>query len=96
MPNAFNFSASPFDSLTNQEQALVRARVDIAYFREGDIILDVGAAPEHLYVLIKGRVAQLDGEETLHSYGPDDTLDGLCLVYGCTSHRFVGQDEVLA
>ena len=74
MPNAFNFSASPFDSLTNQEQALVRARVDIAYFREGDIILDVGAAPEHLYVLIKGRVAQLDGEETLHSYGPDDTF----------------------
>ena len=68
MPNAFNFSASPFDSLTNQEQALVRARVDIAYFREGDIILDVGAAPEHLYVLIKGRVAQIDGEETLHSY----------------------------
>ena len=96
MPNAFNFSASPFDSLTNQEQALVRARVDIAYFREGDIILDVGAAPEHLYVLIKGRVAQLDGEEMLHSYGPDDTFDGRGLVAGRTSHRFVAQEEVLA
>jgi CBS domain-containing protein len=54
MPNAFNFNASPFDSLTQHEQRLVRASVDIAYFPEGDVVLDVGTAPTHLFVIIKG------------------------------------------
>ena len=31
MPNAFNFAASPFDSLTQQEQRLVRNHVIIAH-----------------------------------------------------------------
>ena len=42
MPNAFNFAASPFDCLTPDEQRLVRASVDIAYFPEGAVVLDVG------------------------------------------------------
>ncbi len=96
MPNAFNFNSSPFDSLTRQEQALVRGHIDIAYFRKDEIILDVGAVPKHLYVIIKGRVAQLEGGEILHLYGPDDTFDGRGLVAGTSSHRFVAQEEVLA
>ena len=63
MPNAFNFAASPFDSLTQQEQRLVRNHVDVVYFRAGEVILDVGTAPTHLFVVIKGYVAQFDGEE---------------------------------
>ena len=53
MPNAFNFSASPFDCLTAEEQSLVRDNVDIAYYPEGAVVLDVGNAPEHLFVIIK-------------------------------------------
>ena len=59
MPNAFNFSSSPFDCLNIQEQKLVKDSVDIAYFKEGEIILDVGAAPTHLFILIKGYVRQI-------------------------------------
>jgi len=36
MPNAFDFSASPFDCLVEDEQKLVRDSVDIAFFREGE------------------------------------------------------------
>ena len=43
MPNAFNFSASPFDCLNPDEQRLVKDSVDIAYFPEGKTILDIGA-----------------------------------------------------
>lgn len=63
MPNAFNFSASPFDCLNPDEQRLVRNNVDVVYFPEGETILDVGAAPTHLFVIIKGFVNQMEGNE---------------------------------
>ena len=49
MPNAFDFSASPFDCLAADEQRLVRDAVDIAYFREGETLLDAGIEPVHLW-----------------------------------------------
>jgi CBS domain-containing protein len=96
MPNAFNFSASPFDCLTPEQQRLVRASVDVAYYPEGETILDVGAEPSHLFIIIKGFVTQYEGDEVITIYGPDDTFDGRGLVAGKTSSRFVAQEEVVA
>jgi CBS domain-containing protein len=96
MPNAFNFSASPFDCLTPDEQRLVRDSVDVVYYPEGEAILDVGTTPTHLFVIIKGFVTQYDGDEVITTYGPDDTFDGRGLVAGKTSSRFVAQEEVVA
>lgn len=99
MPSAFNFAASPFDCLTPDEQALVRERIDIAYFRPDDTILDHGQAPEHLFVVIKGFVqqyAQGDSAQAIASYGPDDSFDGRSLVAGRVNGRFVAAEEVLA
>ena len=95
MPNAFNFSASPFDCLTQDEQRLVRNSVDVAYFPAGQTILDVGAAPTHLFIIIKGFVTQLDGQEVVTTYGPDDSFDGRGLVAGKVSSRFVAAEEVV-
>ncbi|MBY0454760.1 MAG: CBS domain-containing protein [Burkholderiaceae bacterium] len=96
MPNAFNFSASPFHCLRPDEQELVRRSVDIAYFRKGAVVLEVGAAPTHLFIIIKGYVTQTEGDEVLATYGPDDTFDGRGLVAGRVSSRFVAAEEVLA
>jgi len=96
MPNAFNFSASPFDCLDSDEQRLVRDSVDVAYFREGETILDLGIVPTHLFVIIKGHVTQFDGNEVVTTYGPDDTFDGRALVAGKVSSRFVATEEVVA
>ena len=96
MPNAFNFAASPFDCLNADEQRLVRASVDIAYFPEREIILDVGAVPTHLFVIIKGYVTQVDGDEVITTYGPDGCFDGRGLVAGKVSSRFVAAEEVVA
>ena len=96
MPNAFNFAASPFDCLTLEEQRLVRDSVDVVYFPEGQTILDVGAAPSHLLVIIKGYVTQMDGNEVVTTYGPDDTFDGRSLMAGKVSSRFVAVQEVVA
>ncbi|CAB5715208.1 Predicted signal-transduction protein containing cAMP-binding and CBS domains [Delftia tsuruhatensis] len=96
MPNAFNFSASPFDCLAPDEQALVRGGVDIAYFPEGAVVLDVGSAPTHLFVIIKGHVVQTEGDEVLATYGPDDSFDGRALVAGRASSRFTVAEELVA
>jgi CBS domain-containing protein len=96
MPSAFNFAASPFDCLTAGEQQLVRDSVDIAYFREGETLLDRGAEATHLFVVIKGYVSEYDGDEIVATYGPDDSFDGRSLVAGRSSSRFVATEEVLA
>jgi CBS domain-containing protein len=96
MPNAFNFSASPFDSLGPIEQRLVRDSVDIAYFRTGDTILDVGTQPSHLFVIIKGLVHQYEDGEIINTYGVDDCFDGRGLVAEKVTSRFVAAEEVVA
>lgn len=96
MPNAFNFSASPFDCLSPDERRLVRASVDIAYFPEGAVVLEQGAVPTHLFILIKGFVTQSEGDEVQATYGPDDSFDGRGLVAGRASSRFVAAEEVVA
>ena len=96
MPNAFNFSVSPFDALTPAQQQLVQDSVDIAYYPEGTVILDVGASPSHLWVNIKGHVAEYEGEDIVASYGVNDVWDGRALVAGRSSHRFVASEELLA
>jgi CBS domain-containing protein len=96
MPNAFNFAASPFDCLTSAERQLVRDSVDIGYFKEGAAILEPGVQPQHLFVLIKGHVREMDGEECVNTYGPDDCFDGRALVARQVSNRFVAAEEVLA
>jgi CBS domain-containing protein len=96
MPNAFNFSASPFDCLSPNEQRLVRNSVDVAYFRAGETILDMGTEPTHLYIIIKGYVNQLDGDEVVSTCGGEDCFDGRALLAGRVSNRFVAAEEVVA
>ncbi|CAM3706000.1 DUF294 nucleotidyltransferase-like domain-containing protein [Polaromonas hydrogenivorans] len=96
MPSAFNFSASPFDCLTPDEQLLVQDSVDIAYFPQGATILAPGAQPTHLFVIIKGFVQQFDGNDVVTTYGPEDCFDGRGLMAGKVSSRFVAAEEVVA
>src|SRR5689334_12182010 len=96
MPNAFDFTASPFDRLDADERRVVRDHVDIAYFREGETLLEPGSEPEHLFVVIKGHVSQVDGDEVVATYGRSDTFDGRSLVAGRASSRFVAAEEVVA
>jgi CBS domain-containing protein len=77
MPNAFNFSSSPFDCLTSDEQRLVRDSVDVVYFRQDTTILDQGIEPSHLFILIKGFVTEYDGDDIVTTYGPNDSFDGV-------------------
>lgn len=95
MPNAFDFSSAPFDGLSAEERQLVAQNVDIAYYREGDVLLAPGVPPTHLFVIIKGHVTQWSGDEHLATYGPQDCFDGRALLAGQASDRFVAAEEVV-
>lgn len=96
MPNAFDFGASPFDCLSSDERQLVRDHVDIAYFREGQALLEPGVEPSCLFVVIKGHVAHHEGDELVATLGPQDVFDGRALVTGRVVGRFSAAEEVLA
>ena len=96
MPNAFDFTASPFDCLDAAEKRIVRDSVDIAYFRADETLLDPGVEPSHLFVVIKGHVTQFDGDEPVATFGPSDCFDGRSLVAGRASSRFIAAEEVVA
>ena len=63
MPSAFNFSASPFDCLSPDQQQLVQASVDVARFAKGQAVLEPGVQPTHLFIITQGFVQQFDGDE---------------------------------
>lgn len=96
MPSAFDFSTSPFDTLDADERAIVRDSVDIAYFRDDEVILEAGVEPGYLFVIIKGHVSEYEGEELVATFGPNDSFDGRSLVAGRASTRFVAAEEVVA
>jgi CBS domain-containing protein len=96
MPNSFNFSESPFDCLTAQEQRLVRDSIYTVYFPKGEVLLDIGSRPTHLFVIIKGLVLQNENGEVVHSYAVNDCFDGRGLVAEKVSSRFVAAQEVVA
>ena len=95
MPNAFDFTASPFDCLDAAEQRIVRDSVDIAYFRADETLLGPGIEASHLFVVIKGHVTQFDGDEPVTTFGPNDCFDGRSLVAGRPSSRFIAAEEVV-
>jgi len=52
----FDTQNPPFDRLTLQEAAELKAALDIAYYAPGDVIVAKGSAAEHLNVVIKGSI----------------------------------------
>jgi CBS domain-containing protein len=96
VPNAFNFSAAPFDCLSGDERRLVRDSVDIVLLHDGQQLLAPGEPVGHVFVLIQGHVQQWEGGELLATFGTDDCFDGRALAAGQASHRFVATGEGLA
>lgn len=95
MTNAFSFGASPFDCLTPDQRQRVLEHVELVHFDAGDTLLDADCDATHLFVIAKGQVHELDGEEIVASHGPDDSFDGRALMAGRASHRFVAVDDVV-
>jgi len=85
----FRFDVSPFQCLDAAQRRQLLAAIDLVPITAGQVLLQPGDAPEHLYVLVQGQVQQWDGDELSAQYGPDDTFDGRALVAGQAGSRFL-------
>ncbi len=96
MPKSFNFNAPPFDGLTGEQQQWVRDSVDIGYYPAGAGVLSPDTEPDHLFVVIKGHVQQVEQDEVVCVYGPGACFDGRSLVSGRVTGFFTAAEEMLA
>ena len=88
-------ATAPFDRLSSDEADALRGVLDIAYFRPDETIIAEGAAPEGLYVVIKGAVEEREQGELVGLLGPKDFFDSRALVQGAGVSSFVAREETL-
>ncbi len=88
-------AAAPFDRLTPDETEILQKALDIVYFRPGETIIAEGAAPEGLYLVIKGCVEERRQEELAGLLGPKDFFDTRALVQGVGVSAFIAREETL-
>lgn len=98
MPDKFNMQSPPFDRLTASQQQSLRAALDVAYFREREVILHSGQPCTHLHVLIKGTVEEraADSKEIYAHYANDDLFDVRAIFEGSTKHHYVALEDTLS
>ncbi|KHT41598.1 DUF294 nucleotidyltransferase-like domain-containing protein [Vibrio sinaloensis] len=97
MPDKFNMQSPPFDRLDEKQQTSLRASLDVAYFREKEVILKANSDSQHLYILIKGAVEERseDGQEIFAHYANDDLFDVRALFEGQAKHHYVALEDTL-
>jgi CBS domain-containing protein len=97
VPEQRSFIANipPFDRLNASELDTVTAAVDVEYFKSGTKLINRGASPSYLYIIIKGIVEEHapDGSITLHE--TQDTFSALALLSGTCQSDFTVQEEAL-
>ena len=91
----FNFTDSPFDVLSHAEQAQLEACTDIVFFADKSLIQGPEQSIDALYVVIKGVVREMLGDETISLYRENDSFDARAMVVGQTPHHFFVQEEAL-
>ena len=95
MAQPFDAGHAPFNRLNPEEIGIVRAALDIGYFRPGETIIARDGAPDSLFIVIKGCVEERAGDEVVALRGPGDAFDSRALVEGRGSNAFVAREETL-
>ena len=91
----FDLTHPPFDLLTMAEASALSASADILYFSDEQEILACGSPVDALYMVMKGLVREMSGEDIVGVYREHETFDCRALATGKTVHRFVAHEEVL-
>ncbi|WP_428773257.1 DUF294 nucleotidyltransferase-like domain-containing protein [Vibrio sp.] len=98
MPDKFNMQSPPFDRLSDSQQSRLRAALDVAYYRDKQVLLTPDAPSSHLHILIKGTVEERskDGQEIFAHYANDDLFDVRSLFEGQPRHQYVALEDTLS
>ena len=97
MPDKFDMHSPPFDRLDERQQNKLRASLDVAYYRDKEVLLTTNGDSQHLHILIKGAVEErsANGEEVFAHYANDDLFDVRALFEGKVRHHYIALEDTL-
>jgi len=99
--DAFKMSNLPFSLLRHSEQKILLASLDLSYYQRGETILSVGGQSEGVYIVLKGRVAEIDPDDAAENqhafmrYENEDYFGGWSAIHGSAIHNFVAEEETI-
>jgi len=93
---AFSFASAPFDGLSASEQALLLASVEPARFARDAVLLTPESPVGHAWLLVEGRVQQIEAGEVVALDGPGDLCAARAALAGRSSGLLRALDDVLA
>lgn len=101
MSDSFKMSNLPFSLLRSSEQKILLASLDLSYYQRGETILSVGGQSEGVYIVLKGRVAEIDPDDVAENqhafmrYENEDYFGGWSAIHGSAIHNFVAEEETI-
>ena len=83
----------PFSLLGTAGRHRLHQGTDLAYYEPGDIILEAASPSDHVYVVHKGSVAELDvkapdGRSQVGVYAAGDLFGAISVLNGKSRYRF--------
>lgn len=98
MPDKFNMQSPPFDRLTEEQQQRLRSSLDVAYYRNKDVLLKSGEAASNLFIIIKGAVEErsADDSEIFAHYANEDMFDVRSQFDESAKHKYVALEDTLS
>ena len=88
-------NVKPFDNLQEYELNELSSGLDIVYFKENQIIMDIQKPAEFLYFVIKGVVHEKDEEEIFSVYTKNEYFDPITLIENRVKHQFITVEETI-
>ncbi len=103
MSNEFDLTHPPFDLLTEDEQQQLLTRLDIGYFSNNEIIIEAGQSSNHVFVVMKGAVAEVDPRlqdnadgGVIREYAHEDLFGAISIINGSSRYTFRTLEETIA
>ena len=94
MPVALDFSIPPFERLTPEERRKLTAATDVVFVRPGEVLIQAGETPAHLYLIVKGLVGERAGDDVITVYGAGDLVGAGALAAPAPATAEVRQETI--
>ena len=97
-----DLSVPPFNLLNESQVQRLSTGLHLEYFEAGQTIIEAGASPEGVYLIIKGKVEEYDGDsverDSLHmisQFSDGDLFGSLAVLKGQARDAYVAYEEVI-
>ena len=94
-----DLSAPPFDLLTAEQAARIRATTDVEFSPRGTVILEAGQPSRAAYVIMKGHVTAFDadapGRRVFAEFGPGDLFGTTATMTGQARYTYETLEDTL-